>query len=322
MNKCFYYLISVAAIFLFLSCQNNSAELDKSNELAEEIVIYATNKQESSSTETFRIELPDWPPEDNFNEFYPSLKKWIITIRTQNFSYKFSTSKNHFFLKVAKNITTSICAYPITNLKNSKPCAYFFPAGGIYPYFWEHSENSQFGNLKLSWESGFASEIIQNLYNSNVETGVTEKHINDFMQSFNWKKFQETINKRISSGIDTFENPQITSKFYNPWQIERQSLLENLSCAAFNTNLLNTKNILQVETKVLKLPENTQILCPFVPENQILAKYNSISFVKNQQSILLCDNEYGALISCSSAKKVLHQIIYMPIFIDDYETQN
>ncbi len=275
----------------------------------------------SSSENTYEnlvINLPKWP-EENF----PSLSRWLIQIESSEISQEFSIQESSFNIQVHKNQPMTIVAIPLTFIKNtSNETQFFYPAGNIYPYFWENLENEKKldGQLQLTWEAGFSALLMKSLFKSRIETGITDEHMNQFIASFNWKKFQRSIEERIQKGIDSFtenENPQ----FYNPWLLSKEVLLENLSNAIYISSYLDLKSILSVPIANTPLSNMDSLYSPFIPENQIIMEHQILTVQKNKPYTLLGNETFSAIITCSSKKKLSVQLIYLPIFIDDYENK-
>jgi len=264
------------------------------------------------STEIITVSLPEYPPKTENTQAYPELSRWYIQVQSQNFSQHFYTKQNQFSLEVNKNQPLSITATPITFIQNdeipNQENLFFHPAGAIYPMNWENQI------INLTWNQGFSASLMETLFLSTTETGVTTEHMNQFLSSFNWKKLQDSIDEKVSQSYDS-------QTFYNPWQIDRERLLENLSCAIFSADYLKTKNLLTIQINQLKLTESSSrsLISSFIPENQFIQDQGILTVQKNQTSTYLINQKYAARITASSAKKVLLDLLYLPIFNDEYE---
>ncbi len=110
-----------------------------------------------------------------------------------------------------EKITIPFTAYPL--LKNSE--AELRPAGGIFP------ENCNGKALVLSWENGFAAELMLKLCKQGV----------DFC-NFNTGRFEDLLLK-ISEG--------------NPWKISESAVLYSLAYGIFNSNYISLLKPLNIE---------------------------------------------------------------------------
>lgn len=248
-----------------------------------------------------------------------------------------STTPFSISLEVAKNKPLSITATPITLNKNNQPVEFFKCAGAIYPQnykvvknkgkFWQGNK----GNVQMSWENGFSAQLMQTLYDSAAQSSYDEQMIQDFIARYNWKKMQQYIQGQIDSfeenmqaemNIQTNANTQATSLplFYNPWLLDMQTVLEKIAMQGFTATALNLKNSFQIslEDKIYcESSESIAAMSSFVPENQIIQKYGTISLAKDKASLFSLDNLYGAIFTGTSAKNVSIEYVFLPIFIND-----
>jgi len=253
-----------------------------------------------SPTEEVTFILPQWPPQSELKIQYPVLSKWLVQVEGPDISQEFFTDETKLEITLPKNIPCSITAAPITNTTS-----FFYPAGTIYPY-----EITTELEQKLTWENGYVATLMQSIYKSPIETGITSEHIQNFQKSFNWKKCQDYIQKQINSEGE---------KFYNPWQINTQALLENLCYASFSTTYLTPKNIYTVSLDTAGLLQCKSVLSRYIPENQNIIENKVLTLQKNKMELFMCEEKYCAQITCSSSKKVSVAYTYLPILYLSYE---
>lgn len=282
-----------------------------------------------SDDEKIDFTLPSWPSD------YPPLSRWQITLLAADFEKEFylpAEAKN-FSLELKRNEPVCLTASPLTllsdrqavssgNSANSRPETNFFkPAGSIYPYSAGGNVYSGNAECPLTWEEGFTAAVMQKIIRSSRKDGNSSQKIKSFLMEFNWKKMNEKIQKNISDSIMSFENPDEKSKakFYNPWQIDSSTLLDNLSFAVFESKYLNTIYIFTISKESAKIPAEAQIFSSFIPENQILQKYGFLTLKKKTPQSYLLDNTYAISLIATSAKNVSAALTYMPILIEDYE---
>ena len=258
-----------------------------------------------SDEEKVEFILPDW----NESEL-PKLSRWKICVCSADYekSYYLGAGKKSVLLDVNRNEPVCITAEPLTFLKDGSEVNFFKPAGALYPYGAEGDFYS--GKLKcpLTWEAGFTAFTMQKIIKSKKETGIGSAELKTFLMQFNWKKMQNKINQNIAD-----------SMFYNPWQIDLFTLLDNLTFAIFEAKYLNTTYIFRVEKEAAQIPAEAECLSSFIPENQIIKNYGLLALKKKTPQSFLIDNTYAVTLSASSAKKVSADFTYMPILIDDYE---
>lgn len=260
---------------------------------------------EISDEESIQIELPIWPPENSCNSNYPDLYCWKIIIDKPEKSQTFYTSTQAIFISCHKNEPVCITCYPLTKTINNEPTNYFYPAGFIYPY---SSFDKNTGHA--TWEQGYICEIMHRIINSKKETGVSIEHLREFLKSYNWKKMQEYIEKKIQESKE-----DATSVFFNPWLIDSQRLLDNLCYGNFKSAMLNITGIYTFTIE--ELFQHNKIISPFIPENEYLYEKNSISLPKNRHYFISDGFKDGFVLTSKSAKNVSKEYIYMPIYIED-----
>lgn len=269
--------------------------------------------------------LPEWNAEEESGKCsYPQLLEWKICVRSADFEDDFvlPQDERNFSFTVNKNEPFCVTATPVTTLSDGTKSCFFKPAGVVYPYSARCSFYSASVECPLTWEEGFSAFSMQKIINSKKETGISEQALKSFLMSFNWKKLQEKIEKNIFDSIQSFEqdDEDASPKFYNPWQIDSLTLLDNLSFAIFEAKYLNTTYILSVQKQTAKIPLSAECLSSFILENQIIKKYGIITLKKKVPQTFIINNTYAVTLTATSAKKVSATITYMPIHIE--ETDN
>ncbi len=265
--------------------------------------------------------LPSWPPEDSFSENYPQLSRWEITLTGADFQESFYTKDKYTSIRIKKNRPFCMLAQPLTLLENGKECAYFKPAGFLYPWNPE-------GSNSASWEQGFLADIMTRFFRDAVENCMQSGDTAWVVSTFNWKKAQERIEKKISESKETTENPEEKkTSFYNPWLIPAAPILENISASQFKSSLLNMTACHSVSTEFLEskyISESnsvkTQILpllSSFIPENSSLSQSKQLTVRKGEQILISSGKKYGILITFQSSKKLSLAFIFLPIYIED-----
>jgi len=274
-------------------------------------LLFLTGCQQTLFTneETLEIQLPVWPPEDDYKNQYPELSRWLLktgNCSTSSLSYLAPTTTS-ITLTVEKNQPFCGTLQPIT--KNySVPdteAAYFHPAGFIYPFPQTKNKVTSF-----TWSKGFLANTMLTIIKSRNETGITAEHINTFLGTFNWNKAQESIDKKIESSVQA-------QVFYNPWLIDSATFLENLCYGNFKTTLLTPSGCYTYTLESLFPEKDLTPISPFIPENTYLKEKAQISIKKNTPTLLSDGKYFGAIITSSSSKKVSKEYIYLPIYIED-----
>lgn len=263
--------------FTFLSCKNISKDFE---------------------TESITFKLPqvsDFIIEQSEDKSFPrasSVFQWQIEVFSAQKSETFYTNTPTLYFEVQKNTPLCILATPIITISpEDKQIIFFKPAGAIYPY----------SDFELSWEGGFSATLMKQLFLNAKENNHSQNYVDTFITSFNWKKFMETINQKSQ------ENP-----FYNPWQIDSTSLLEELSYGQFKSSLLTPKGVYTIEIPE-ELSKNKYIFSNYVPEIKAIFQFKKISVQKDCINSFLIDNNFLALVSCSSAKNISLTKVSLPI---------
>lgn len=253
-----------------------------------------------SDSETQSFYLPQWPPQDN--SIWPELSRWKITITNHQQSFSYYTRSQIIELETQKNFPLCILAYPITLLDDGSECQYFYPAGYIYP-----SENR--GN-KLSWEQGFPAHIMKELYKCCKSSGASPSEAARYVSTFNWDKALSYIDEKINKSLNS-------SKFYNPWYCDMSRIMQNLSDQNFMASLLSPASCYTLSTDYLFEQTGIHILSPFIPENQSIELNHQITVKKGMPLILSDLHKIGIFVNFESAKNVLIEYIYIPIYNEE-----
>ena len=250
------------------------------------------------------IKFPDWSPQITQTS-WPSLSRWKVSFQSPYESKTWYTVEKEINFKVTKNIPCSFVFTPITILEGGNESSYFYPAGFIYPYSFKGGE-IQNG----SWEEGFLASIMQRVILSKKESGISEENMENFLLSFNWKKAETIIEENLLESKES-------QNFYNPWLIDSQKLLENLSCKKFSSTLLNTTSVYYFSKNQLFSGKEEKFLTPFVPQNEYLQVYNQIPLKKNCPTLIGDGKKEAFIFTVKSAKNISREFIYMPIYFEE-----
>ncbi len=271
MKKISFYTLLPA---LLLSCLLAACKLSAENARADE--------------QELKIALPQWP------QNYPALSRWRIEVVSAENQERFYTSASEIKVSTKKNRPFCITAQPLTLLEDGNECAYFKPAGHLYTT----SGNS------LSWEEGFLAFIMNKFFSYGMTEGLSPVDIEYLISTFNWKKAQETINKKLNTD---------STLYYNPWLLSETKLLEGISSRSFKTSLLN--NSVCAPLPAAELPQN--FLSSFIPENFTLKQKNQFTVSKNSPIIIGDVKQYAYFVPYKSAKNISLEPVFLPIYIED-----
>ena len=258
-----------------------------------------------AAEEELTITLPQWPPEDDLKEEYPKLSRWQLTVTCSDYQDSFFSTEEQIKICVKKNRPLCLTASPITLLSDGNENSYFMPAGFIYPAR-GHSKSDT-----ASWEEGFLAHIMKQLFTEGYNEGLSSIEIESLISSFNWKKAQETIDKKITS-----EN-QI---FYNPWLLAQRPFLEGIANHSFKSTLLNLtgSSVLDLQTLTdASGSDSLQLLSSFIPENKQLQEKKEFTVMKNTPILIADAKKYGLFINYKSSKNISLELILLPIYIED-----
>ena len=271
--------------------------------------------------------LPAWPPEYSEQSLYPELLAWQITtneVRNQLVNpdvqeMEVSVPKNKPFYFIAQPITkvAQTQSQPQSQTQAQSQCTFFHCAGGIYPYCYERSGKT--GVVTVSWEQGFSAYLMDSMFlSANSFYGSSDsKSVNDsekseyenYLASFNWKKFSETIQAKTT--ID--HNAEAQKAFYNPWHTDLSAIKQGIAYKNFSATLLNQKNCFSVVLEVEDYGANKDALSPYIPENEIIHNFSQFSLKKDEANYFSVNNQYQMIIRGSSAKNLSIEYIFLPI---------
>ena len=257
---------------------------------------------DAAAEECINLTLPQWPPIDSFSNDYPALLNWKIEVTGAEKQYSYYTEKKAISVHTKKNHPLCITATPITLLDEGSQCSYFKPAGYFYPAASEKT---------VTWEKGFLADLMKELFTEGLEASLSPLDIEYLISTFNWKKAQEIIDKKINSDAELF---------YNPWLIQRSPLLEGISSRTFKATYLNNSGCAALKIDWLLKSVNSQnqlFLSSYIPENKSLTQKNQFTIIKNSPILLSDARKYGFFITWKSSKNISLEFIYLPIYIED-----
>ena len=256
---------------------------------------------EDNTLECITITLPDWPPDSQADPgTYPPLSRWKITLAGKDGVKCFFTTDSRVEVETVKNCPLSLQAQPVTLLQNGSDCLYFHPAGFIYP--------GACSPQSARWSLGYPALLMQKLYESCQLNGASPSQAALYVSSFNWAKACELIENKIS------ESGGQNTKFYNPWLCDTARIIKNLNNESFRASLLSPTSCYAYSTSELFLLTGLSVLSPFIPENSNIRQNHQIT-VKKDSPLLLSDlKEFGIFLNYKSAKNVLIEYIYIPIY--------
>lgn len=282
MKKYYYFhlfILSIVILPLLISCRVSTA---------------------LSDSENIFVNLPQWPPQNN--PVYPPLSRWKVIITDCHNSFTYYTQASAIELTVQKNYPLCIQAFPITLLDNGSECLYFYPAGFIYP--------SEEKDKTLSWAQGYPAHIMNELYKCCKNSDTTVSATARFISTFNWEKAVSYIDEKITKSISS-------AKFYNPWLCDMTRIMQNLSDQNFMTSLLSPSSCYALSTDFIFEQKGIHVLSPFIPENQGIELNHQITVKKGNPVILSDLHKIGVFVNFESAKNVLIEYIYIPIYNEE-----
>ena len=252
---------------------------------------------DAPAEEEIVLSLPCWPPASS----YPPLSRWLIQVTGAEFQNRFYTNGSSVSIRIKKNRPFCVTAQPVTRLQDGNESIYFKPAGYFYP-----SENKK----EITWEKGYLAAIMQKMFNTCIEEYMPPVDIEYLVSTFNWKKAQDNIQKKIDSSA---------TLFYNPWLIPESKILQAITSHSFKATLLNATGCaaLPVTSLTEEAPEPAFFLSAFIPENFSLNHKNQFTVMKNSSIIIGDGCKYGYFVTYKTAKNISLEFIYLPIYIED-----
>lgn len=268
-----------------------------------------------SEKEEIFVILPKWPPSDSFSDGYPNLSRWEIDFYSCEKRECFYTNDKFLSYTVNKNEPFCITAKPITYAFDGNSfyeTSFFYAAGTVYPY----SKNEDC-TMFLKWEDGFAAECMKKIIKSKDETDISYELLIKFVESFNWKKMIEEIEKKI---FESVENDDVA--MYNPWLLDSQKVLKKLSEKQFSASYLNLLGYSDFDfseeiNSESDYAKNKLILfSKFVLENEYLYKKKKIKLKNGENNYLTDCYRFEMIITLDSEKKLSKETVLLPIYFE------
>ena len=265
-------------------------------------------EEEAAPEDSIELCLPQWPPAAPADTTaptppYPALSRWHIRVTGAEAQYSFYTTASAVPLSTKKNRPLCVTAQPVTFLENGRECAYFKPAGYMYPF-----------TQKISWEQGYLASLMQKLFCQGQEECLSPVELEYLISTFNWKKAQETIEKKLAVCTESSETSTSSQLFYDPWLIPETPILEGITARAFKASFLNNTGCAALPLSALPAPA---YFSSFIPENFSLSQKNQFTVLKNSPIIIGDGTKYGYFVTYKTAKNISLEFIYLPIYIED-----
>ena len=131
-----------------------------------------------------------------------------------------------------KNSPCAVLAFPVI-LCADREIEFFKPAGCIYPE-----------QRSLSFLHGFSASVLDEFYSHAVLSGTSPEKAVSYARRFNWKKFISVIEQK-----NNFPSPEL---LYNPWLLEKSSVLEGIAAGSFIATYLVMKNVRSVSESEIR----------------------------------------------------------------------
>lgn len=252
-----------------------------------------------SKTENVNLQLPAWPPTEVTDVGYPELSGWQLSL--------FSSDRTeHLFLSpeissinktLQKDDVLVVSARPVTlSCDGTYETLFFMPCGSSYPQLCHD------GILKLTWEDGFASDIMKSIILNCEKDGYSREKARGFLVRFNWKKFSEVIKGKSSAG-------ESDTAFYNPWKLDIQKTINSLTSGNFSATKLNLKAGIEIP-----FPKNCSMppLSPYIPENTNIILKQTLPVYTNSENLFFFEKDLLYICFSEDGKKLSDTTVFMP----------
>lgn len=257
----------------------------------------------SIDTEIITVNFPQWPPVTYGlpSEAFPLLKYWEVYVFSEDMEkiLIISPEVQNIELEVKKNKPVSVTAYPITCVaEDFCICNFFKPAGNMYPYFCKEAGTKNL-SMGLEWEKGFTAYVMRRIFLSHKESNKSLAETADYVQKFNWKKLQVSI--------DSKQN-------FNPWYCDVTTILSNISYRNFKLTYLSYSGVLEAEMEKFCTENNQFLISSYIPENIFIFENKKLHLIKSKNELFYSHKNYGINVNYESAKKYSVEKIYLPIY--------
>lgn len=176
-----------------------------------------------------------------------------------------------------RNAPCAVLAFPVI-LCAGKEAEFFKPAGCIYPE-----------QRSLSFLHGFSASVLDEFYSHAVLSGTSPEKAVSYARHFNWEKFISVIEQK-----NNFPSPEL---LYNPWLLEKSSVLEGIAAGSFSATYLVMKNVRSVSESEIRtaLQKKSLILenSFSVPAGADFALFSSYCPFNNQEGEKSFTVKYG-----------------------------
>lgn len=223
--------------------------------------------------------FPQYEAADFADGDFPSLTGWnVISVCGDERIHKtVPAQEKAVSFVLEKNSPCAVLAFPVI-LCADREIEFFKPAGCIYPE-----------QRSLSFLHGFSASVLDEFYSHAVLSGTSPEKAVSYARRFNWKKFISVIEQK-----NNFPSPEL---LYNPWLLEKSSVLEGIAAGSFIATYLVMKNVRSVseseirtaiEKKRLFLEKNFN-----VPPDADFAFFSSYCPFNNQEGEKSFTVKYG-----------------------------
>ena len=238
---------------------------------------------DSCSTGEYTDEVSFYFPQYEASDFaggdFPYLTGWnVVSVCGDERIHKTVPAQEKavsFILE--RNAPCAVLAFPVI-LCAGREIEFFKPAGCIYPE-----------QRSLSFLHGFSASVLDEFYSHSILSGTSPEKAVSYARRFNWKKFISVIEQK-----NDFPSPEL---LYNPWLLEKSSVLEGIAAGSFSATYLGMKNVRAVseaeirtaiEKKSLILEKNFNV--PSGADFALFSKYFPFNITGGEKSFTV---KYG-----------------------------
>ena len=230
-------------------------------------------------TDEVSFYFPQYEASDFAGGDFPSLTGWnVVSVCGDERIHKTVPAQEKavsFILE--RNAPCAVLAFPLI-LCAGREIEFFKPAGCIYPE-----------QRSLSFLHGFSASVLDEFYSHAVLSGTSPEKAVSYARHFNWKKFISVIEQK-----NNFPSPEL---LYNPWLLEKSSVLEGIAAGSFSATYLVMKNVRSVSESEIRtaLQKKSLILenCFSVPPGAdfaLFSKYFPFNITGGEKSFTV---KYG-----------------------------
>lgn len=291
-------------------------------------------------TETVKIILPSWPPEDGFSHLYPALYGWDVKITGSGLTERKFVPASGRGASAGGLSGTATTTVPLPGGAGSAGAAGPFPGGagtaraaghvpeGPRAFTLERARNRTFAisarpvTLSSSGECTLFFHPAGAVYPALCRWTDSEGPVLElsYKEGFPAFLFEGIWKSSIETGYSREKTERFVSAFNwkhlsdyingNPWLADSEKILSRIMSGNFSATVLSASGTAELPVKEFSPQE--RLLSPYIPENSQISESGNVSLSKTAENPFLSDSDHLLLIRFADSKKTLTEYVLIP----------